>query len=155
MEFSKKNREVVTVLLKAISNSLGLEESYIDKATNIELGLQILAANYYPACPEPDRAIGIPSHTDHGLLTLLVDNGIPGLQILHKEKWINVNLLPNALFVHIADHLEVHSILHLELHFYYCLHVLFISTLSFSLLFFVFVFIYLFIYFVKQLCQLK
>ena len=154
MEFSQKNREVVTVLLKAISKSLGLEESYIDKATNIELGLQILAANYYPACPEPDRAIGIPSHTDHGLLTLLVDNGISGLQILHKEKWINVNLRPNALFVHIADHLEVHSILHLELHFYYRLHVLFISTLSFSLLFFVFVFIYLF-FFVKQLCQLK
>ena len=135
MEFSQKNREVVTVLLKAISKSLGLEESYIDKATNIELGLQILAANYYPACPEPDRAIGIPSHTDHGLLTLLVDNGISGLQILHKEKWINVNLRPNALFVHIADHLEVHSILHLELHFYYRLHVLFISTLSFSLSF--------------------
>ncbi|KAK7824149.1 2-oxoglutarate-dependent dioxygenase 19 [Quercus suber] len=109
LEFSKKNREVVTVLLKAISKSLGLEESYIDKATNIELGLQILAANYYPACPEPDRAIGIPSHTDHGLLTLLVDNGISGLQILHKEKWINVNLLPNALFVHIADHLEILS----------------------------------------------
>ena len=118
LEFRKRNREVVTVLLKAMSKSLGLEGSYIDKATNIELGLQILAANYYPACPEPDRAIGIPSHTDHGLLTLLVDNGISGLQIKYKGKWINVNLLPNALFVIIGDHLEVHSVLHLELHFY-------------------------------------
>ena len=132
LEFSKRNREVVIVLLKAISKSLGLEESYIIKDTNIELSLQTLAANYYPACPEPNRAVGISSHTDHGLLTLLVDNGISGLQILHKEKWINVNLLPNTLFVDIGDQLEVHFVLHRELHFYLStciihLHIIFLN----------------------------
>ncbi|KAL4614885.1 hypothetical protein ACB092_07G085100 [Castanea dentata] len=109
LELSKRNREVAIVILKAISKSLGLEESYIDKASNFKLGLQIVAANFYPACPEPERAIGIPPHSDHGLLTLLVDNGISGLQIKHKGKWINVNLLPNALFAHIGDHLEILS----------------------------------------------
>ena len=132
LEFSKRNREVVIVLLKAISKSLGLEESYIIKATNIELSLQILAANYYPACPEPNRAVGISSHKDHGLLTLLVDNGISGLQILHKENYINVNLLPNTLFVDIGDQLEVHFVLHHELHFYLStciihLHIIFLN----------------------------
>ncbi|XP_030941366.1 protein DMR6-LIKE OXYGENASE 2-like [Quercus lobata] len=109
LEFSKRNQEVVTVLLKAISKSLGLEESYIDKAANFELGLQLLAANYYPACPEPEKAIGIPSHYDHGLLTILVNNGVSGLQVKHKEKWFNVNIHPNALFVQVADHLEILS----------------------------------------------
>ena len=118
LEFSKRNREVVTVLLRAISKSLGLEESYIDKAANFELGLQLLAANYYPACPEPEKAIGIPSHYDHGLLTILVNNGVSGLQVKHKEKWFNVNIHPNALFVQVADHLEVHFVMLLELHFY-------------------------------------
>ena len=117
-EFSKRNREVVIILLKAISKSLGLEESYVEKAANFELGLQLLAANYYPACPEPEKAIGIPAHYDHGLLTTLVNNGVSGLQVKHNEKWFNVNISANVLFVQVADHLEVHSIMLLELHFY-------------------------------------
>ena len=141
LELSKRNREVAIVILKAISKSLGLEESYIEKASNFELGLQILAANFYPVCLEPERAIGIPPHSDHGLLTLLVDNGISGLQIQHKGKWINVNLLPNALFAHIGDHLEVHFVLHLQLLFT-CPHELFISSVAFFLFFFFFFFFF-------------
>ena len=118
-EFSKKNREVVIILLKAISKSLGLEESYVEKAANFELGFQLLAANYYPTCPEPEKAIGIPAHYDHGLLTTLVNNGVSGLQVKHNEKWFNVNIPANVLFVQVADHLEVHSIMLLELHFYF------------------------------------
>ena len=117
-EFSKRNREVVIILLKAISKSLGLEESYVEKAANFLLGFQLLAANYYPACPEPEKAIGIPAHYDHGLLTTLVNNGVSGLQVKHNEKWFNVNISANVLFVQVADHLEVHSIMLLELHFY-------------------------------------
>ena len=119
MEYSKKIREITILILKGISKSLGLEESYIDKATNFELGLQILAANLYPACPEPERAIGLPPHSDHGLVTLLMDNGISGLQVQHKGKWVNVNLnlIPNAFLAHIGDHMEVRSVMHHELHF--------------------------------------
>ncbi|XP_075675329.1 2-oxoglutarate-dependent dioxygenase 19-like [Castanea sativa] len=108
-EFSKRNREVIIILLKAISKSLGLEESYVEKAANFELGLQLLAANYYPACPEPEKAIGLPAHYDHGLLTTLVNNGVSGLQVKHNEKWFNVNIPPNVLFVQVADHLEILS----------------------------------------------
>jgi isopenicillin N synthase-like dioxygenase len=119
LEYSKKIREITILILKGISKSLGLEESYIDKATNFELGLQILAANLYPACPEPERAIGLPPHSDHGLVTLLMDNGISGLQVQHKGEWVNVNLnlIPNAFLAHIGDHMEVRSVMHHELHF--------------------------------------
>ncbi|KAK7838628.1 protein dmr6-like oxygenase 2 [Quercus suber] len=108
-EFSKRNREVVIILLKAISKSLGLEESYVEKAANFELGFQLLAANYYPTCPEPEKAIAIPAHYDHGLLTTLVNNGVSGLQVKHNEKWFNVNIPANVLFVQVADHLEILS----------------------------------------------
>ncbi|XP_062077056.1 2-oxoglutarate-dependent dioxygenase 19-like [Humulus lupulus] len=107
LEFSKRTREVATELVKAISETLGLEADYIAKATNWDEGLQLLAANYYPACPEPERAIGIPPHTDHGLVTLLIQNQMGGLQVLHKGKWVNWDAVPNAFVVNLGDQMQV------------------------------------------------
>jgi isopenicillin N synthase-like dioxygenase len=95
-------------LLKGISLSLGLEDTYIQNALNLESGLQILITNLYPPCPEPELAIGLPPHSDHGLLTLLLQNGISGLQVQHQSKWVNVDSTPNAFVVNIGDQMEVH-----------------------------------------------
>ena len=46
-------------LLKGISKSLGLEEWYIDKAMNMDSSLQVLIANLYPPCPQPEYALGL------------------------------------------------------------------------------------------------
>ncbi|KAH7847202.1 hypothetical protein Vadar_023205 [Vaccinium darrowii] len=108
-EYSKRTREVIKELLKGVSESLGFEQSYIEKAMNLESGLQIFAANLYPLCPQPELAMGIPAHTDHGLLTLLIENEIGGLQIQHNGKWFNVNPLPNSFLVNTDDHLEILS----------------------------------------------
>ncbi|CAI9287033.1 unnamed protein product [Lactuca saligna] len=63
-----------------------------------------------PPCPQPDLAIGLPPHSDHGLLTFLIENGIGGLQIKHKGQWVNVhNTLPGSFLVNTADHLEIFS----------------------------------------------
>ncbi|XP_043707906.1 2-oxoglutarate-dependent dioxygenase 19-like isoform X2 [Telopea speciosissima] len=107
--FSKRTRQVAIELLKGISESLGLQEYYIDNEMKLEKGFQILAGNLYPPCPEPELAMGMPPHSDHGLLTLLIDNCIGGLQIQHKGKWVQVNSLPNSFLVNIGDHLEILS----------------------------------------------
>ncbi|KAH7833207.1 hypothetical protein Vadar_004109 [Vaccinium darrowii] len=106
-EYCKRAREVITELLKGISESLGLEESYIEKAMNLESGWQMFVTNLYPICPQPELAMGLPSHTDHGLLTLLIANEIGGLQIQRNGKWLNVNPLPNCLLVNTSDHLQI------------------------------------------------
>ncbi|GFS37255.1 hypothetical protein Acr_00g0050910 [Actinidia rufa] len=93
-EYCKRCREVSMELLKGISESLGFEETYIEKAMDLKSGFQLFAANLYPPCPQPELAMGIPAHTDHGLLTLLIENGIGGLQIQHNGKWFHVNPLP-------------------------------------------------------------
>ena len=108
-EFGKRTRNVAMELIKAISETLGLESDHIAKAMNWDNGLQILAANFYPACPEPDRAIGIPPHTDHGLVTLLIQNDTDGLQVQHKGKWVNWNAMPNAFVVNLGDQMQVLS----------------------------------------------
>ncbi|KAJ6289950.1 hypothetical protein OIU78_025801 [Salix suchowensis] len=107
LEYSQRVREIARGLLTGISESLGLEGSYIDKALNLERGKQIFIANLYPTCPQPELAMGMPPHSDHGLLTLLIQNGIGGLQIQHKGKWVNVGTHSNSFLVNTGDHLEV------------------------------------------------
>ncbi|EYU18444.1 hypothetical protein MIMGU_mgv1a015410mg [Erythranthe guttata] len=71
--------------------------------------LRIFIANLYPRCPNPDSALGMPPHSDHGLLTLVIQNGVGGLQIQHKGVWVNVNAIPNSILVNTADQLEIFS----------------------------------------------
>ncbi|GFY90089.1 2-oxoglutarate (2OG) and Fe(II)-dependent oxygenase superfamily protein [Actinidia rufa] len=94
--------------LKAVS--LGLEEFYIDKAMDLESGYELFVANFYPSYPQPELAMGIPPHTDCGLLTALIHNGVVGLEIQHRGKWLHVKPLPNAiLIINVADQLEILS----------------------------------------------
>ncbi|KAJ0011448.1 hypothetical protein Pint_33400 [Pistacia integerrima] len=62
-----------------------------------------------PPCPQPDLAMGMPPHSDHGLLTLLIQNENGGLQLQHNGKWVNVNASSNSFMVNTADHIEILS----------------------------------------------
>ncbi|XP_028790018.1 protein DMR6-LIKE OXYGENASE 2-like [Neltuma alba] len=106
-DYSRKIRAVARTLLQGISESLGLETPAIVEATGFDSGLQIFTVNLYPLCPQPELALGMPPHSDHGLLTLLCQNGIGGVQIKHD--WVNVDPLPNCLIVNAADQLEAVS----------------------------------------------
>ncbi|KAK6945781.1 Non-hem dioxygenase N-terminal domain, partial [Dillenia turbinata] len=105
-DYCKRVREVYRELIRGISKSLGLEESYIHNTLNMEDGFQILIGNLYPPCPQPDLAMGLPPHSDHGFLTLLAENQIGGLQIQHNHKWVNVKAIPNSFLVNTGDQLE-------------------------------------------------
>lgn len=106
-DYSEKTRPIVRNLLHAISENLGLEEGYMDEVLKLDSCFQLYAANYYPPCPQPDQAIGIPAHTDPGLLTFLIHNGVAGLQIQHNGEWFSTSSTQNAILVNTADHLEV------------------------------------------------
>ncbi|XP_068641462.1 2-oxoglutarate-dependent dioxygenase 19-like isoform X1 [Aristolochia californica] len=108
-QYSTIIREMVRVLLGGISEGLGLNESYVEKALNLDDGFQILIGNFYPRCPQPQLAMGMPPHSDHGLLTVLIENNVGGLQVLHDGKWVQVQSIPNSFLVNIGDHLEILS----------------------------------------------
>lgn len=72
-----------------------------------EDGSQLIVANCYPACPEPDLTLGMPPHSDYGLLTLLLQDEVEGLQIQNQGSWVTVEPLPNSFVVNVGDHLEV------------------------------------------------
>ncbi|XVF39587.1 hypothetical protein PTKIN_Ptkin01aG0045800 [Pterospermum kingtungense] len=104
-EYSKKTREMASELLKAISESVGLGENYIDEKFGDSH--QLLVANMYPPCPQPELSMGLPPHSDHGLLTILMQNELSGLQIMHNMKWVPIYPLPNSFLVNIGDHMEI------------------------------------------------
>lgn len=63
-----------------------------------------LQLNSYPACPDPDRAMGLAAHTDSSLLTILYQNNTSGLQVLKEGSgWITVPPLSGALVVNVGD----------------------------------------------------
>lgn len=96
-------------LLKGISESLGLEENYINEKVGVE-SHQLLVANLYPPCPQPEVSMGLAAHSDHGLLTILMQNQLTGgLQVMHNAKWVPITPLPNSFLVNTdGDHMEVY-----------------------------------------------
>lgn len=71
----------------------------------MKLGMRM---NYYPTCSRPDLVLGVSPHSDCSSITLLLqDDDITALQIKHKEAWIPVKPVPNALVVNIGDVVEV------------------------------------------------
>ncbi|CAI0394381.1 unnamed protein product [Linum tenue] len=67
-----------------------------------------LACNYYPHCPQPKLALGITHHTDIGFITILSQDHVGGLQVVHRGHWVNVPPVLEALVVNIGDMLQVH-----------------------------------------------
>ncbi|KAK7845089.1 protein srg1 [Quercus suber] len=73
-------------------------------------GVQSMRMNYYPQCPEPDKAIGFTPHSDADALTILCQvNETEGLQIRKEGRWILVKPLPNAFVVNVGDIMEIVS----------------------------------------------
>jgi isopenicillin N synthase-like dioxygenase len=91
-------------LTAAISESMGLDDGRIAEALNLEDCFQLIVWNQYPpAGPE----VGLPPHTDHGLLALLFQTGVDGLQVQKNGRWILAKPIPNSYFVIAGDQLEV------------------------------------------------
>ncbi|GAV75117.1 2OG-FeII_Oxy domain-containing protein/DIOX_N domain-containing protein [Cephalotus follicularis] len=106
-EYCTSARGLVLRLLEAISESLGLRRDYIYKA----LGKhgQHMALNYYPPCPQPELTYGLPGHTDVNLITVLLQDDVPGLQVLRNGKWVAINPIPNTFVVNLGDQMQVIS----------------------------------------------
>jgi hypothetical protein len=90
--YSKEARALALRLLEAISESLGLERSHMVKAMGRHA--QHMALNYYPPCPQPELTYGLPGHKDPNAITLLLQDGVSGLQVQRDGRWVAVNPYP-------------------------------------------------------------
>ncbi|KAH7659175.1 (S)-norcoclaurine synthase protein [Dioscorea alata] len=105
-QYSVELKRVSSILVKTMARCLGVEaltDMFID-------GLQSMRMNYYPACRQANKVLGLSPHSDAVGLTLLLQvNQVQGLQIKKNGAWMPIKPLTSAFIVNIGDILEILS----------------------------------------------
>ncbi|KNA13085.1 hypothetical protein SOVF_119850 [Spinacia oleracea] len=107
MEYGKCVRKLGLTLMELLSEAMGLNPNHLKDMDSAEEHL--LLTHYYPPCPQPELAIGINQHADNDIVTVLLQDDIGGLQVLHDDVWYDVPHIPGALVINTGDLLQLIS----------------------------------------------
>lgn len=93
--------ELSLAIMELLGVSLGVGRSHY--RSFFEEGSSIMRCNYYPACPEPELAMGTGPHCDPTAMTVLHQDLVGGLEVFSGGRWRAVNPVSGALVVNIGD----------------------------------------------------
>ena len=93
-------------LHRAFALDLGADESFF--APFMVRPLAVLRLLHYPPVAVPDTsdgaAIGAGAHSDYGMLTLLLQQSVGGLQVKRRDgNWVDAPVVPNTFICNIGD----------------------------------------------------
>ncbi|MED6138923.1 hypothetical protein PIB30_079076 [Stylosanthes scabra] len=109
LEFGTNIMNLGITLFELLSESLNLDSNYLSNIGCVEQLISV--GHYYPSCPEPELTMGTTKHSDASFLTVVLQDYIGGLQILYKDKWVNIQPISKALVVNIGDLLHASFLL--------------------------------------------
>jgi isopenicillin N synthase-like dioxygenase len=93
------------VVLRAMALGLGLSESWLtDRVPRAVVTTRALHYERRAGAPDPEpgqQRLG--AHTDYGIITLLLADDVPGLQVHRDGAWHDVVVPPGALLCNIGD----------------------------------------------------
>jgi isopenicillin N synthase-like dioxygenase len=104
LEYMAALTELGQRLLGGVALGLGLPESHFaDHGTRDPLTL--FRIFNYPPPPSPELW-GVGEHTDYGLLTILLQDEVGGLEVKSKSGWVAAPPLPGSFVCNIGDMLD-------------------------------------------------
>jgi isopenicillin N synthase-like dioxygenase len=105
LTYIDKVTAVGQLVLSGIAAGLGLGSNYfLDRYTNDPTVLFRIFS--YPPSTADASAYGVGEHTDYGLLTLLRQDDVGGLEIWHDDRWVRSSPVPDSFVCNVGDMLE-------------------------------------------------
>jgi isopenicillin N synthase-like dioxygenase len=105
LDYIEASTRSAHALMEGIALSLGLEPDYFARHYTANPTILFRIFHYPPASPK-DEAWGVGEHTDYGLLTLLAQDDLGGLQVKSRSGWINAPPIPGTIVCNIGDMLD-------------------------------------------------
>ncbi len=120
LEYMAALTELGHALMRGVALSLGLESGYFRERYMAD-PLTLFRIFYYPpvtpkpdgdegpeaeAAPEAEERWGVGEHTDYGVLTILKQDDVGGLQVKTRSRWIDAPPVPNSFVCNIGDMLD-------------------------------------------------
>ncbi len=91
-------------LMRGLALSLGLDENYFAERYTADPLVLFRIFNYPP--PSRDNQWGVGEHTDYGLLTILKQDDVGGLEVKSKSGWLAVPPVANSFVCNLGDMLD-------------------------------------------------
>ena len=105
LEYIESMTQLGHTLMAGIALSLGLEKSYFaDRYTKDPL--RLFRIFNYPPNSSSQSEWGVGEHTDYGVLTILKQDNVGGLQVKSKSGWIDAPPIPGSFVCNIGDMLD-------------------------------------------------
>jgi isopenicillin N synthase-like dioxygenase len=93
-------------VLRGMALALGLDEMWFDANLTADPLLLFRIFRYPPESGLPHANWGVAEHTDYGLLTILRQDALGGLQVHAPSGWIDAPPLPGTFVCNLGDMLE-------------------------------------------------
>ena len=100
-DYATGTEKLAVQLTELVAEGLGIKSTTFSQYFE-ESSTSTVRMNYYPPCPQPSKTLGILPHSD-----FLLQDTVPGLQVLKDNEWITVQPSQDALVVNVGDAFQV------------------------------------------------
>ena len=108
LEYMATLTDLGHALMRGVALSLGLNRDYFRERYMAD-PLTLFRVFHYPPVarkPEAEEQWGVGEHTDYGVLTILKQDDVGGLQVKMRSRWIDAPPVPYSFVCNIGDMLD-------------------------------------------------